>query len=396
MTAVDRPSITGRIPVWSLVLTVLAVIAVVLAAFVAFGGALLPDRSGPPIEELSIERTTLAPGSIEVTVRNAGPDPVRIAQVFVNDTYVDFTGSTEPITRLGSDTLQLRFPWISGQPYTVSMLTSTGLVIEHTIPAAVATPDPGAGLVGLMALLGTYVGIIPVALGMLVLPVLRRASRAVVRMLLAFTVGLLGFLALDAAFEGFALAERSGVAFGGPWLVLLGAAFAFLMLTAIDRLLDRHKRSQEAANGRRLALMIAIGIGLHNLGEGLAIGSAYAVGALAVGAALVVGFALHNMTEGLAIVAPLTDQRPPIGSLIGLGAVAGVPAILGAVIGAAVDNAALSAVLLGVGVGAIIQVITQISPALRDHAGRLLDPTVIGGLATGVAVMYLTGLLVTA
>jgi zinc transporter, ZIP family len=397
VTAVDRPSVTGRVPVWSLVLAVLAVIAVVLAAFVAFGGALLPDRSGPPIEELAIERTTLAPGSIEITVRNTGPDPVQIAQVFVNDTYVDFTGSAKPIGRLGSDTLQLRFPWISGQPYTVSMLTSTGLVIEHTIPAAVATPEPGAGLVGLMALLGTYVGIIPVALGMLVLPVLRRASRGVVRMLLALTVGLLGFLAVDAAFEGFALAERSGVAFGGPWLVLLGAAFAFLILTAIDRLLDRRKRSQEAAtNGRRLALMIAIGIGLHNLGEGLAIGSAYAVGALAVGAALVVGFALHNTTEGLAIVAPLTDQRPPIRSLIGLGVVAGAPAILGAVIGAAVDNAALAAVLLGVGVGAIIQVITQISPALRDHTGRLLDPTVIGGLATGVAVMYLTGLLVSA
>jgi zinc transporter ZupT len=142
--------------------------------------------------------------------------------------------------------------------------------------------------------------------------------------------------------------------------------------------------------------MIAIGIGLHNLGEGLAIGSAYAVGALAVGAALVVGFAVHNTTEGLAIVAPLTDRRPPIRTLIGLGAVAGAPAILGAVIGAAVDNAALSAVLLGVGVGAIAQVITQISPALRDHAGRLLDPTVIGGLASGVAIMYFTGLLVTA
>jgi zinc transporter, ZIP family len=208
--------------------------------------------------------------------------------------------------------------------------------------------------------------------------------------------GLLGFLAADAAFEGFALAERSGVAFGGPWLVLLGAAFAFLILTAIDRLLDRHKRSREANNGRRLALMIAIGIGLHNLGEGLAIGSAYAVGALAIGAALVVGFAVHNTTEGLAIVAPLTDQRPPIRSLIGLGAVAGAPAILGAIIGASVDNAALSAVLLGVGVGAITQVITQIWPALRDHAGRLLDPTVIAGLATGVAVMYLSGLLVTA
>ncbi len=397
MTAADQPSIARRIPVWWLVSSVLGVIAVMMVALAAFGGALLPDRVGPTIEELSVERTTLAPGSIEITVRNTGPDPVQVAQVFVNDTYVDFAGGTEPIARLGSETLHLRFPWISGQPYTVSMLTSTGLVIEHTIPAAVATPKPGAGLFGLMALLGIYVGIIPVALGMLFLPILRQAGRSVVRMLLALTVGLLGFLAVDAAFEGFALAENSGVAFGGPLLVVLGAAFAFLILTTIDRLLERRTRSQAAViNERRLALMIAIGIGLHNLGEGLVIGSAYAVGALAVGAALVVGFALHNTTEGLAIVAPLIGRRTPLTSLIGLGAVAGAPAILGAVIGAAVDNAPLSAVLLGVGVGAIIQVITQISPALRDHAGRLLDSAVMGGLAAGVAVMYVTGLLVTA
>jgi len=252
VTAVDRPSITGRIPVWSLILTVLAAIAVVLAALAAFGGALLPDRSGPPIEELSIERTTLAPGSIEITVRNAGPDTVQIAQVFVNDTYVDFTGSAKPIARLGSDTLQLRFPWISGQPYTVSMLTSTGLVIEHTIPAAVATPEPGAGLVGLMALLGTYVGIIPVALGMLVLPILRRASRGVVRMLLALTVGLLGFLAVDAAFEGFALAERSGVAFGGAAARIARSRFR-VPNPDRDRSLARPPQSRSRSSHQRAA-----------------------------------------------------------------------------------------------------------------------------------------------
>jgi ZIP family zinc transporter len=396
MTAADERSTTRRVSVRWLALSVLAAVAVVVGVVAVLGDALLPDRAGPPIEELTVERTTLAPGTIAITVRNAGPDPVQVAQVFVNDAYVDFDGGAEPIARLGSETLQLRFPWISGQPYTVSMLTSTGLVIEHTIPAAVATPEPGVRVFGLMALLGTYVGVIPVALGMLVLPFLRRASRSVVRMLLALTVGLLGFLAVDAAVEGFAVAEGSGVAFGGPRLVLLGAGLAFLTLTAIDRVLDRRGRSQAAATGRRLALMIAIGIGLHNLGEGLAIGSAYAVGELAVGAALVVGFALHNTTEGLAIVAPLTSRPTPLSFLIGLGVIAGAPAILGAVIGASVDNAALSAVLIGVGVGAIIQVITQISPALRDRAGRLLDPAVIGGLAGGVAVMYITGLAVAA
>lgn len=397
MSALDRAPRADRVPLWGLALGVLAVIAAVLAALVAFGGALLPERNGPAIEELVVERTTLAAGSIELTYRNTGPDPVKVAQVFVNDTYVDFTGGTTSTGRLGTATLRLRFPWITGQPYTVSMLTSTGLVIEHSIPAAVATPDPGAGLFGLMALLGTYVGIIPVALGMLVLPVLLRAGRGVMRVLLAVTVGLLVFLAVDAAIEGFALADRAGGAFGGGQTVLLGAGLAFLTLSAIDRLLARRRGTREAADGgRSLAWMIAIGIGLHNLGEGLAIGSAYAVGELAVGAALVAGFALHNTTEGLAIVAPLAGRRPPLLSLIGLGVVAGAPAILGAVLGAAVDNAALSAALLGVGVGAIAQVIIAISPGLRDRAGRMLEPPVIGGLAVGVAVMYLTGLFVAA
>ena len=388
----------GHAPLWALVAGVVAIIAAALAALAVFGGQTLPDRAGPPVEELAVERTVLLPGAIELLVRNTGPDPVQVAQVFVNDAYVEFTGPTEPIGRLSSQTLTLSYPWITGQPYTVSMLTSTGLVIEHVIPAAVATPAPGPGFFGLMALLGTYVGVIPVLLGMLVLPVLRRTGQGVVRVLLAVTVGLLAFLAVDALLEGLDLAALSGGAFGGPVLVLLGAGLAFLALTAIDRVLARRRSSDpDSRPGMRLAVMIAVGIGLHNLGEGLAIGSAYAVGELALGAALVVGFAAHNTTEGLAIVAPLTDRRPSLVSLVGLGVIAGAPAILGAVIGASVDNAALSALLFGVGVGAIVQVVIQIVPGLRDRAtGKVLDPAVIGGLAGGVVIMYLTGLLVAA
>jgi ZIP family zinc transporter len=230
---------------------------------------------------------------------------VQLAQVFVNDTYVDFAGGDEPIGRMDSATVQLRYPWATGQPYVVGLLTSTGLVIEHEIPAAVATPAPDARFFGVMTLLGIYVGVIPVLLGMLLLPVLRRAGGPVVRLLLAVTVGLLVFLAVDAAIEGGTLAGAAPSAFGGPLLVLLGAAVAFLALTGVDRALS--KRASAGATGQRggfrLACMIAIGIGLHNLGEGLAIGSAYAVGELALGAALVVGFAVHN-TTGAGAAAP--------------------------------------------------------------------------------------------
>lgn len=387
-----------RVPLWVLVVGLVAVLVAALGGLAAYGGQTLPDRLGPPVEELAVERTVIAPGSIELVLRNTGPDPVAVAQVFVNDSYVDFTGADEPIGRLASDTLVLNYPWQDGQPYTVSMLTSTGLVIEHVVDAAVATPEPGFEFLGLMALVGTYVGVLPVLLGMLVLPILRRTSGSVVRVLLALTVGLLAYLAVDALLEGIDLAVLSGGAFGGPILVFLGAGLAFLALTTIDKVLaGRRPDEQGPATGMRLAVMIAIGIGLHNLGEGLVIGSAYAVGELALGAALIVGFAAHNTTEGLAIVAPLTTRRPSLLSLVGLGLIAGAPAILGAVIGASVDNAGLSALLFGVGVGAIVQVIIQIVPGLRDRAsGRLLDPPVLGGLGAGVVIMYLTGLLVAA
>lgn len=397
--AAARTPGSGRVPLWVLVVALVAVLVAALGGLAAYGGQTLPERLGPPVEELAVERTVIAPGSIELVLRNTGPDPVAVAQVFVNDSYVDFTGADGPIGRLATDTLVLDYPWQDGQPYTVSMLTSTGLVIEHVVDAAVATPEPGFAFLGVMALVGTYVGVLPVLLGMLVLPILRRTSGRVVRVLLALTVGLLAYLALDALLEGIDLAVLSGGAFGGPALVFLGAGMAFLALTAIDKVLAgrRSDAGTAGASGMRLAVMIAIGIGLHNLGEGLVIGSAYAVGELALGAALIVGFAAHNTTEGLAIVAPLTTRRPSLWSLVGLGLIAGAPAILGAVIGASVDNAALSALLFGVGVGAIVQVIIQIVPGLRDRAsGRLLDPAVIGGLAAGVVIMYLTGLLVAA
>ena len=232
---------------------------------------------------------------------------------------------------------------------------------------------------------------------MLVLPVLRRAGPTVVQVLLALTVGLLAFLALDGGIAALQLGGRSGGAFGGPALVVLGAGLAFLALTLVDRILRgrRQRAKARGAQGLQLSLMVSVGIGLHNLGEGLAIGSAYAVGELALGAFLVVGFALHNTTEGIAIVAPLADGRASRLQLAGLGLLAGSPAVVGTMVGAVVINAELSALLIGVGVGAITQVIVQIAPALRARSGQLLHPASIGGISAGVLIMYFTGLLVT-
>ncbi|MGV9818629.1 ZIP family metal transporter [Nocardia xishanensis] len=388
---------------WASTIAVVLLLGLALAALAVIGGRSLPERIGPPVEELAGEQVRMSPGRIELTVRNAGPDPVQVAQVFVNDAFVDVRGGEDPIEPRRSTVLTLDYPWQEGQPYVVSMLTSTGVVIEHEIGAAVRTPTGGRDLFAVMALLGTYVGIVPVVLGMLLLPVLRRIGKGGIRFLLAVTVGLLIFLAVDAVFEGFDLGDRSGGAFGGVSLLALGAILAFLGLTFVDRWLHRRGDPAAGRGGGRLALMIAIGIGLHNLGEGLAIGSAYALGELALGAALVIGFALHNTTEGLAIVSPLlAAQRPGVARLLGLGLIAGGPAILGAVLGAGVGNAELSLLLLGLGIGAIAQVVVQIAPALRTTDDRAtgtvaaMDATAILGVAVGVAAMYATGLLVLA
>jgi zinc transporter ZupT len=387
---------TRRLPAWLLGVIPLLLIAAALAAFAALGGPGLGERRGPPVEKLAVERTTLKPGVIELTVRNDGPDAVRIAQAQVNDAFAQFTGAERSIGRLETAAVRIVQPWIEGEAYEVALITSTGGTITHEIAVATETPDADASFYGLMALLGVYVGVLPIALGMLWLPWLRRIPPEWVRALMALTVGLLVFLAIDATLEGFEIAGEGSQAFGGAALVLVGAVTAFLALTGIAAwLADRRERARAAnASGTQLALMVAVGIGLHNLGEGLAIGASYATGALALGAFLVVGFALHNTTEGLAIVAPLSRHRPSLARLAVLGLVAGAPAILGAWIGASAPNTSLAALLFGAGAGAIAQVVVQLAPTLRDGAGRTLHPAAVGGMLTGMALMFTTGLLV--
>ena len=395
----------GGLPAWALGLIPLALIAAAIGAFALLGGPGLGERTGPPVEELSVERTVLRPGTIELTLRNDGPDPVEVAQVAVNDGYSPFSadGGRE-IPRLGSTTLRVSYPWIEGEAYEIFVLTSSGGTVDAAIPVAAETPTADLDFYGLMALLGIYVGVIPVALGMLWLPFVRRVDARWVVALIAFTVGLLAFLGIDAALEGLEIAAEAPAAFGDTSLVFAGALIAYLLLAAVDVHLRRRSDAAAgpggASGGLYLALLVALGIGLHNLGEGLAIGSAYASGALALGAFLVVGFAIHNTTEGLAIVAPLRGGegaaavRPSLGRLLGLGLLAGAPAVLGAWIGAAAFDPSLAALLFGVGVGAIARVIVQIAPSMRDGDGRYLHPVSVAGLIAGIAALYVTGLLV--
>ena len=390
-----------RLPGWLAGLLPLALLGIAIGLFVALDAPGLGERRGVPVEKLAVERTVLRPGEIDLHVRNDGPDPVAVRQVIVNDGFASFSQSSDDLGRLGGDTIRVQYPWVKGQAYELKLLTATGATVDHTIEAAAESPEGGAGFLGLMGLIGLYVGVIPVAIGMVWLPWLRTIDPRWIQFLMALTVGLLAFLGIDAVLEGTELAGEGAQAFGGAALVFVGAVVAYLALAGVGAWVSNRRTEEKRAGAGpwRLAFLVALGIGLHNLGEGLAIGSAYAVGSLAIGAALVVGFALHNTTEGLAIVAPVAKGEE-VGAatrlrrLTGLGVLAGAPAILGTFIGASAFDTSLAAFMFGLGAGAIAQVIVQIAPGLRDRAGQLLNPLAVAGLLTGLALMYVTGLLV--
>jgi zinc transporter ZupT len=142
--------------------------------------------------------------------------------------------------------------------------------------------------------------------------------------------------------------------------------------------------------------MVAIGIGLHNLGEGLAIGSSFAIGELALGSFLILGFMVHNVTEGLGIAAPMAEGgRVSLRRLAALALVAGAPAILGAWIGGFLVNDVLAVLFFAVAVGAALQVVIEVGRYVAKRTpGGLTGGHVVGGFLAGVLVMYLTGLLV--
>lgn len=380
----------GRFPVWVGALAPLVLIGALVGAFLAFdpiGGL----RAVPPVESLSFERTNLQPGNVELLVRNDGPDPVSVAQVLVNDAYWQFEIGDNDLERLESTTISIPFPWEPGLPLNIAVVTSTGLTIEHELEAAAETPEADGGTLLVYALLGLYIGVIPVAVGLLWFPALKKASRTWLAFFLAFTLGLLAFLLVDTLAEGLEIAGETGSALNGVGLFGIGVLTAVLLLFGLERWLSGRRTS--GAGGLVVSYLVATGIGLHNLGEGLAVGAALAVGEIALGTSLIVGFALHNTTEGLAIVAPLgaDETRPRFRHFVGLGAVAGVPTILGAWLGGFAFAPAWGSLAFGIAAGAIAQVLWTIARNLPQKKGLSSTPGVLGFVA-GLLVMYATGL----
>ncbi|MFL6362863.1 MAG: ZIP family metal transporter [Nitrososphaeraceae archaeon] len=419
---------------------------VVLAGMIVFlfgPGQSFLLNSGNSLPEITIERIEFQDGKIVALLRNTGPMAVTVAQADVNDRIQP--AAIEPsknLSRLAVAKVIIPFSWNSGEPYEVGITTSDGVRFKKTVEAAALAPTANAEQISFFTIIGIYVGIIPVLIGLLWFPFIKRLSRSKYIFFLSLTAGLLVFLGIDAIVEGNKIAaENVAGVFNGQMLIAMVTIVSFLALLYVSgKLVERANamekkeeeksettlieqqqpssvssystsaKQQQFSKPFMIALMISIGIGLHNLGEGLAIGAAVLLGKVALSTFLIVGFTLHNTTEGLAIVAPMarSANKVIIRKLIGMGLIAGAPAIAGAWIGGFLYSPIAAIIFLSIGAGAIFQVVFSIISWIADNinirGGSMqveerrkktwLNTSLIAGFIVGMVIMYITSLMV--
>jgi ZIP family zinc transporter len=396
MTQPTSQPTTNRFTFRTLILLLIPIILLVgvIVLFLYTGGGLRLE-SPAPVENLDVERYVLERNEIYLHVRNTGPEELTIATVVINEAIMPFTVTpSATIPRLGRAVIHVNYAWTEGEAYGITIFTSNAIPFAVDIPVAFQTPQPSSRTFWAFTLIGLYVGVIPVFLGILWFPALRQLGRRTMTFLMAATAGLLIFLGLDTIAEALEVAAEVPSAFQGIGLIGIGAVGTFLLLDAISR---RQTEITGSESERRLAiaLMIAIGIGFHNLGEGLAIGAAYNVGEIALGTFLVVGFIIQNITEGLGIIAPVLRDRPTIGRLALMGLIGGGPAIIGAWIGGFTPSPFLAVLFLAIGTGAIFEVVYEIAKLIKKDMERESMPmTVFSGVLTGMLLLWVTGLLI--
>jgi zinc transporter, ZIP family len=275
---------------------------------------------------------------------------------------------------------------------------------------------------GEIYLLGAIAGL-TIFLG---LPVgrMRNVGRSTAAFLNAGAAGVLVFLLIETTEHAFEPVEEAlahvTVESGGTWGAFVGKSALFVGAFAVgllglvyyERWMDRRvanvgvgpgaasvseyrvaHRIHSLSHAKRLALFIAIGIGLHNFAEGLAIGVSASTGEIGLATVLIIGFAVHNATEGFGIVGPLGDVRPSWRWLALAGLIGGGPVFLGAIVGYNVTSEPLELLFYSVSAGAILYVIGEIWGAMRRLGHRELGLLMLGagvflGVATEMVIAY--------
>ena len=376
----------------SFALPILLIIAVILVLFTIdplsnFGQGI------PPEEALVIERVTAGDKGLTSIVRGNSRDPVTIAQVQIDGAYWKFKQiPPEPLKLLSQAKIVIPYPWVSGESHHMRFVSSNGTTFDYALEVARKTPNANIDTLFNLLIIGLFVGLVPVSIGMMTLPILRNVGNKGIIFAMTLTIGLLTFLLVDTLSEGLQLAQESASSFRGEIIVWMIAALTFFGTMAISR------KSGLAIGGATLSTWLALGMGLHNFGEGLSVGFALSMGNAALGSTLIIGFMIHNLTEGVAIVAPVARNKISLMSLCALALIAGLPAVAGTFTGAFILLPHWGALFFGIAAGAIAQVIVEVGRSVLIIQNKREDNTYAGpafaGFGIGVVVMYLTGFLV--
>ena len=381
------------------VLAISAIAPIVLLTIViAFllGPASTFLQFGVVLPEVSIEKVEFIENEIQATVRNTGPIDVSVALADVNDRIQP--AAIEPdssLKRFETALVRIPFDWNEGQPYEIGVTVDDGTRFTTQVDAAFASLEPDVDLFVFLGMIGFLIGVVPIMIGLLWYPFIKKLGKNAFNFFLAFTMGLLIFLGIDAVLEASEISERHlSSIFNGELLIATVVILSFLSLYGIGQKLIKTNNLSTLSKGLTISLMIAIGIGLHNLGEGLAVGAAIALGEVALSTFLIVGFATHNTTEGLAIAAPLTNSKAKIAKMIGLGLIAGAPAIFGCWVGGFSFSPLFTLIFLAIGAGAIFQVVISIFQYMKDKSDLLSNTSLFAGVSVGLIVMYLTSVII--
>ena len=371
---------------------------VLLAIMIAFllGPASSFLQFGMVLPEVSIEKVEFIGNEIRATVRNTGPVDVNVVIADVNDRIQP--AAIEPDSSLGrfeTAVVRIPFDWNEGQPYEIGVTIDDGTRFAKQVDVAFASLEPDVDLFVFLGLIGLLIGVVPIMIGLLWYPFIKKLGKNSFNFFLAFTMGLLIFLGIDAVLEASEISKSHlSSVFNGELLISTVVILSFLSLYGLGKKLTKKTEFSTLSKGLAISLMIAIGIGFHNLGEGLAVGAAIALGEVALSTFLIVGFATHNTTEGLAIAAPLTDTKAKIVKMIGLGLIAGIPAIFGTWIGGFSFSPFFTLVFLAIGAGAIFQVVLSIFQYMKGKSDLLSNTSLFAGISAGLLVMYLTSVLI--
>ena len=371
---------------------------VLLAIMIAFllGPASSFLQFGMVLPEVSIEKVEFTGNEIRATVRNTGPVDVNVVIADVNDRIQP--AAIEPDSSLGrfeTAVVRIPFDWNEGQPYEIGVTIDDGTRFAKQVDVAFASLEPDVDLFVFLGLIGLLIGVVPIMIGLLWYPFIKKLGKNSFNFFLAFTMGLLIFLGIDAVLEASEISKSHlSSVFNGELLISTVVILSFLSLYGLGKKLTKKTEFSTLSKGLAISLMIAIGIGFHNLGEGLAVGAAIALGEVALSTFLIIGFATHNTTEGLAIVAPLTSTKAKIAKMIGLGLIAGIPAIFGTWIGGFSFSPFFTLVFLAIGAGEIFQVVFSIFQYMKGQSDLLSNTSLFAGISAGLLVMYLTSVLI--